>query len=141
LNAEVDAVRTHVAESDVVEKGVSYLFARGAGFVLPKEEVGYGGGDGGVLEDVIDDGALLDPGRDEYGGNANAEAVEVEGVGVVRLDEAVVGKSVGLASVGGISKGAEKTGLVLEEVDYLHGGAGFIEVEEFDGVIGARRRS
>src|SRR5882724_2257535 len=33
-----------------------------------------------MLEDLIDYGAWFDPGRDEHSGDADAEAVEVEGV-------------------------------------------------------------
>ena len=51
-----------------------------------------------MFEDVVDDGALLHPGRDEDGRDADAEAVEVEGVegaGVGGLGDEAVGRAGG----------------------------------------------
>ena len=66
---------------EVAEKGVGSLFAFGALRVVAEEVVGDGGGDGCVFEDVVDDGAPVDPRGDEDCRDADAEAIEVEGVG------------------------------------------------------------
>ena len=67
-------------------------------------------------------------------GDEFAGAVGSIVVGVVRLDEAVVGKSVVLAGGEEVLEGSEDRGLVLEEVDDLHRRAGFVVVEELAGV-------
>lgn len=72
-------------------------------------------------------------------GDLFAAAVGCWVVGVVGLDEAVVGEGVLLAGGEEVGEGAEEGGLILEEVDDLHGGTCLVEVEELAGVVGGKR--
>jgi len=62
-------------------------------------------------------------------------------VSIVGFDEAVVGQSVLLAGVEKIRESCEEVGLILQQVDDLHGGAGLVVVKELAGVAGAKQAS
>ncbi len=102
LKAWAVVVAAHRVEREMVEEGVRDFLAGRTCIVGADEEVGDGGGDGGVLEDVVDDRAFLHPGRDENRRDADAEAVEVEGVegaSVCGLGDEAVGRAGGWGDV------------------------------------------
>ena len=72
-------------------------------------------------------------------GDGLTAAVGCGMVGIVRFDKAVVGKRVLLAGGEEVGKGAKDGRLVLQQVDYLHGGAGLVIVEELAGVARAQQ--
>src|SRR5580704_4240167 len=87
------AVCAHLGLIEIPQKSVGGNLTWGAGVVGADEEVGNGARDGSVLGDFVDDRAGRNPWGDKNGGDADAETVEVEGVGrscgVGLRDEAV----------------------------------------------------
>src|SRR5258707_13182309 len=72
-------------------------------------------------------------------GDGLAAAVGCGVVGIVGFDEAVVGERVLTAGSEEVGKRAKDSRLVLQEVDYLHGGAGLVIVKELAGVARAQQ--
>ena len=92
---------------------------------------------------VVDRGDELLAGADVVvgmliAGDQFAGAVGRVVIGVVGLDEAVLGKLIVIAGVEEVLECAEERGLVLQEVDDFEGGAGFVVVIELAWC--ARRR-
>src|SRR5690242_3758098 len=75
------AIAAHGGSIDVAEKGVGGNFTRRTFAVFPDEIFGKCCRDGGMFEGFVDDGCASDPGRDKNGRNANAESIEMEGIG------------------------------------------------------------
>ena len=96
------AVGAHGGQREAVEKCVGGDLAWRASGVIADEEFSDGGGNAGVLEDVVDDRAARDPRRDEDGGHADAEAIEGEGIGCAGgagLGDEAVGRAGGRRDV------------------------------------------
>ena len=79
MSVEIGTIGAHGVQVEVGEEGVRGGFADRALTVVETGQQVFGGSgrDGGVLKDVIDDGACLHPGRDEDGGHAHAEPVKM----------------------------------------------------------------
>src|SRR5258707_4758127 len=67
-------------------------------------------------------------------GNKFSGAVRRVVVGVVRLDEAVVGKLVAAAGILEVLKCTEELWLVLQEIDYFERRAGLVVVVKLAGI-------
>ena len=112
-----------------------------AAVLVVDDEQGCVGPEFGVVADgVVDGGDELLAGADVVvgmlvAGDEFAHAVGCVVIGVVGLDEGVLGELVAAGGVEEVLEGSEEGGLILEQVDDFEGGAGLVVVVEARGAV------